>query len=442
MNETIVAPATPAGRGGVSIVRISGSKAQKIGRVLCGGLPKPWQIKPCSVFNNKGEAVDGGLVAFFKSPKSYTGEDVVEVHCHGNPVIVDLVVASAVSAGARVADPGEFTKRAFLNNKIDLTQAESVADLIEADSSAAARSALSSLTGVFSNKVSGSVERLMRLRVLLEAGLDFPEEEDIPSLNEDMKEVARGVDCELSFVQKLIEDSKSSLALRSKFKVVILGPPNCGKSTLLNFLAQEDLAIVSDSPGTTRDPIRGRVSLLGLPVELVDTAGVRKGGVGAIEKEGIKRTKKEVLGADLVFVMSEVGDTFNPPAAVSSQSIRVFNKIDLLDKGVDYRKKDGDVYLSAKTGEGVALLVKRVREFVGAAHGVEVPFLARRRHLSLLGDVRESLLAASQALKTGLGPELVVEDIRAAQDSFGLITNPSSSDDVLGKIFSEFCVGK
>ena len=224
--------------------------------------------------------------------------------------------------------------------------------------------------------------------------------------------------------------------------MVILGPPNCGKSTLLNYLAKEDLAIVSSSPGTTRDPIRGLVSLLGLPVSLVDTAGVRTKGVGSVEKEGIKRTEQEVSQADLVFVMSEVGVEFKPVGVEASQAIRVFNKIDLVDKGRDLKKQKGAVYLSAKTGEGVDLLVKRVHGFVGSSHGIEVPFLARRRHLSLLREVKESLSAAAVSLGSGSSPELVVEDIKSAQNSFGQIMNPISSDDVLGKIFSEFCVGK
>lgn len=442
MEETIVAPATPAGRGGVAIVRISGTKAKKIGESLCKRLPDSWQIIPCSIYDKTGGVVDGGLVAFFQSPKSYTGEDVVEIHCHGNPVIVDLIVASAVSFGARVADPGEFTKRAFLNDKIDLAQAESVADLIGAESIAAARGALSSLVGSFSAEVSGSIERLLSLRVLLEAGLDFPEEEGVPGLDKNLEKVAKGVTEELSFVEKLIKESKSGIVLRSGLKVVILGPPNCGKSTLLNYLAKEDLAIVSSSPGTTRDPIRGLVSLLGLPVSLVDTAGVRTKGVGSVEKEGIKRTEQEVSQADLVFVMSEVGVEFKPVGVEASQAIRVFNKIDLVDKGRDLKKQKGAVYLSAKTGEGVDLLVKRVHGFVGSSHGIEVPFLARRRHLSLLREVKESLSAAALSLGSGSSPELVVEDIKSAQNSFGQIMNPISSDDVLGKIFSEFCVGK
>ena len=442
MGETIVAPATPAGKGGIAIIRISGAEAKKIGECLCKSLPDSWQIKPCSVYGKTGDVIDGGLVAFFQSPRSYTGEDVVEIHCHGNPVIVDLIVASAISSGARMADPGEFTKRAFLNDKIDLAQAESVADLIGADSVAAARGALSSLVGVFSSEVSGSIERLLGLRVLLEAGLDFPEEEGVPGLDKNRKKVARGVAQELSFVERLIEESKSGLVLRSGLKVVILGPPNCGKSTLLNYLAKEDLAIVSSSPGTTRDPIRGFVSLLGLPVRLVDTAGIRASGAGAIEKEGIKRTEQEVSRADLVFVMSEVGVDFNPPQAELSQSIRVFNKIDLFENSQDFRRRRGAVYLSAKTGEGVDVLVKKVHELVGGSSGVEVPFLARRRHLSLLEEVRESLSAAAVSLGSGFSPELVVEDIKAAQVSFGQIMDPVSSDDVLGKIFSEFCVGK
>ena len=302
-----MAPATPAGRGGISVVRLSGGSASLVGTKLCGGLPEPWTLKACSFSGCGGEVIDSGLVVFFASPRSYTGEDVVELHCHGNPLIVDAIVSSAVGFGARLAEPGEFTKRAFLNNKVDLAQAESVSDLISARTGAALRGASSSLSGDFSKMINTSIDRLVDLRVLVEAGLDFPEEEGVGGGLEDNDRVLFGLKKEAAFIGGLLFDSRASQILREGARVVIVGPPNCGKSTLLNFFAKEDMAITSESPGTTRDMIRTTIDLGGVPVELVDTAGIRLSEAGLVEKEGMRRALEEAKKADLVLVVSVVG---------------------------------------------------------------------------------------------------------------------------------------
>ena len=287
MEETIVAPATPAGRGGVSIIRVSGKEARVVGLSLCGELPEPWCFKPCSVLGEAGDLIDSGLVVFFSDHKSYTGADVVEIHCHGNPQIVDSIVAAAVFFGARVAEPGEFTKRAFLNEKIDLAQAESVADLIAAQTTSALVAAHSSLSGEFSRLVNKTIDKVVAARVLVEACLDFSDEESVSVFEDRKQEIRLGIKGGLDDVSLLLDGSRVGSKMREGLRVVILGPPNCGKSTLLNRLAREDVAIVSDSPGTTRDLLRVTLDLGGLPVEFVDTAGLRTDAVDEVEIVGL-----------------------------------------------------------------------------------------------------------------------------------------------------------
>ena len=294
MEETVVAPATPSGRGGVSIVRISGPEASLIGVSLCGELPQPWSFKPCSILSGGGGVLDSGLVVFFAAPKSYTGEDVVEIHCHGNPLIVDSIVAEVVSLGARIAEPGEFTKRAFLNDKIDLAQAESVADLIAAQTSSALVAASSSLSGAFSALVNKTIDGVVGVRVVVEACLDFSDEESVSVFDEQKTLVRKGLVESLGVVGSLLDASRLGSKMREGLGVVLLGPPNCGKSTLLNALAKEDVAIVSDAPGTTRDLLRVVLDLGGLPVEFVDTAGLHEDTEEAVEVEGMRRAVSAV----------------------------------------------------------------------------------------------------------------------------------------------------
>ena len=442
MEETIVAQATPGGRGGIAVVRLSGEGAKAVGKMICGSLPEAWSLKPCSFSRCGGEVIDSGLVIFFAGPRSYTGEDVVELHCHGNPLIVDALVSSAVSFGARVAEPGEFTKRAFLNNKIDLAQAEAVSDLISAKTEASLRGANASLSGDFSKAINTSIDRLIKLRVSVEARLDFPDEDDVGGGLENVnKDLLSGIEREVSFMGSLLSSSRSSQVLRKGAKVVIVGPPNCGKSTLLNFFASDDVAITSNSPGTTRDVVRASVDFGGVPVELVDTAGIRFGGVGLVEGEGIRRASEETKGADLVLIMSVVGEDFSFELDGGVSFLRVYNKVDLCDLGGSEFVGDG-VFVSALTGYGIDVLVEKVCSEMGVGLGVETPFLVRRRHLSFLGSAKEGLVRAVGVLESGGGFEVAAEELRAAQFALGQITRPLSSDGLLGEIFSSFCIGK
>jgi len=440
MEDTVVAPATPSGRGGVSIVRISGPEAPLVGAGLCGELPEPWCFKPCSILRKSGEVIDSGLVVFFAGPKSYTGEDVVEIHCHGNPLIVDSVVAEAVLLGARIAEPGEFTKRAFLNDKIDLTQAESVADLIAAQTSSALVAASSSLSGTFSALIDKTIDEVVAVRVVVEACLDFSDEESVSVFAEKKTQVRRGVVESLGVVGSLLDASRVGSKMREGLGVVILGPPNCGKSTLLNALAKEDVAIVSDTPGTTRDLLKVVLDLGGLPVEFIDTAGLHEGTEEAVEIEGMRRAVSVVDKADLVVLMSVVGEVFDPPINSSAKTLRVFNKIDVFPERLPSSSEG--VYISALTGDNLEGFKGAVFDCFGVGSGIEVPVLARRRHLGFLEQALVSLESSLSALDGGGDLVLVAEDLKEAQSFLGFITRPVTSDELLGSIFSEFCIGK
>ena len=431
--ETIVAPATAPGRSGVAVIRISGPLALEIGRSLCGEISEPMFLKPCSVKNANKKTIDRGLVVFFKGPVSYTGEDVIEIHCHGNPVIVDLVIKEALLLGARVAEPGEFTKRSFLNDKIDLAQAESVADLIAAQNDSAVLGANASLSGEFSNKINVCITTLVNLRVIVEATIDFPDEE---TPDEDLLSLIKSVNDQLGFISDLIDGSKQGALMREGIKVVILGAPNVDKSTLLNCFAKENLAIVSDTPGTTRDLISVNVNLGGVPVEFVDTAGPHAGSKDLIEIEGMKRAKAAVKNSDLVLELVDVRDFYNFKR-LDGESLLVFNKKDLLKEAVG----EG-IFISASSGDGVAVLIDEIVKSIGLHPGIEIPALSRRRHILCLENARDNLEESVFLLKDKSSLELVAECLLSAQTNLGEITNPVSSDDLLGKIFSEFCIGK
>ena len=301
-NRTIIAPATVPGRGGVSIIRMSGKLSKSIAETMCGELAEAWRFKRCSIKSRGGSKIDDGMVVFFKSPNSYTGDDVVEFHCHGNPTIVNLVIEEAVDLGAAVAEPGEFTKTAFLNDKIDLVQAESVADLINAQSEAAVVAANSSLSGEFSKQINLLLDGIVKARVVVEANIDFPEEEIDVSALESIKEALQSFHAEIS---ELLSRVKEGVKLRDGYSVAIVGPPNAGKSSLLNLLAQEDLAITSEVPGTTRDLVKTSVNIGGTLIEFVDTAGVRHDPEGPIEEEGIQRSKEAIKKSNLSLLVQD-----------------------------------------------------------------------------------------------------------------------------------------
>ena len=432
--STIVAPATAPGRGGISIIRLSGPKSLLLAEDLCGELGSPRKFKFCKIIKKSGEIVDTGMVVYFKSPNSYTGEDVVELHCHGNPKLVDLIVAECVSLGAKVAEPGEFTKRAYLNNKIDLAQAESVADLIAAQTEEAALAAHASLSGGFSANINDCIDALVASRAYIEASLDFPEEEleqkELDRIGLEIKE-------QLDFVRSTISSSKKGVLAREGYCVAIVGAPNAGKSTLLNALAQKDLAITSDIPGTTRDSIRASLNLGGVLSEFVDTAGLREVPEDTIEAEGMKRARIVVQEANLVLYVTDATKQ-EVKQGIDKETITVLNKIDLLETIPVCG--DGEVCVSAETGFGIDNLIELILVKLGL--GEETEMLSRRRHVVCLESCCASLEKALISFEGGEGLELVAESLLSAQGALGEITRPVSSDDLLGEIFSEFCIGK
>ena len=432
--STIIAPATAPGRGGISVIRISGPESLVVAKKLCGELEEPWKFKNCKIKNQEGIVLDVGLVVFFKSPHSYTGEDVVEIHGHGNPRLVDLIVAEGIAFGAEVAAPGEFTKRAYLNNKIDLAQAESVADLIAAQTEEAALAAHNSLSGGFSSDINDCIDSLVASRSFVEASLDFPEEE---IEGKDLARVCDEIKSQLDFVENTLTSAKKGVLVREGFSVAIVGPPNAGKSTLLNALAKKDLAITSGLAGTTRDSIKADLNLGGVVVEFVDTAGLRKEPDNEIEEEGIKRAKSALEEANLVLCVFDATkqEELEP---INKDTIIVFNKCDLL--GEVPKEVGGEVFVSAEMGFGLDNLVELILVRLGV--GGETSLLSRRRHVTSLQECRDSLFGALSSLEGGEGLELVAENLLSAQGCLGAIMRPVSSDDLLGKIFSEFCIGK
>lgn len=443
--DTIAAVATPRGIGGVGIVRISGPAAAAVGAAVAGDLPPPRTAAVRAFSNAAGEILDRGIAVRFPSPGSFTGEDVVELHGHGGFVVLDMVLEAALQAGARLARPGEFSERAFLNGRIDLVQAEAVADLIESSSRAAARLAMKSLAGEFSKQVEALAARLESIRVFVEAALDFPEEE-IGFLDDgDVGERIRAVRHALSTT---LDRCDRGAVLRDGFSVALCGAPNAGKSSLLNRLARRERAIVSDTPGTTRDLVEERVLIDGVVVNLTDTAGLRAGG-GEVEREGIRRARVAMDEADLVLLVHDDGE----PAARSGPwlegsearprpPLTVHNKIDLTGAAPGPRADRPDaLFVSAKTGAGIEDLERRLAREALQGGADDNLFLARRRHLEALRRCLECVDRAVVQLSAG-SPELMADDLRLAHRNLSEITGAVTTDDLLGKIFSSFCIGK
>jgi tRNA modification GTPase len=444
--DTIAAIATPPGRGGIGIVRVSGAATRNIAENVIGRLPPPRVASFAHFLDSAGQPIDQGLALFFPAPHSFTGEDVLELHGHGGAVVLDMVFSRTLELGARLARPGEFSERAFLNGKMDLAQAEAVADLIEAGSELAARSALRSLEGDFSKRVQALVEGLTRLRMYVEAAIDFPEEE-IDFLADER--VIQELDMLERDIRQLQESARQGCLLHDGMTVVLAGPPNAGKSSLLNALAQSETAIVSPIPGTTRDVLRERIHIDGMPLHIVDTAGLRESR-DAIESEGIRRAREQMERADRVLLVLDdaVGgsqpvdvEKFLPPNLPRSV---IRNKIDLSHRAAGITNISGsvEIALSAKTGAGLDVLRQHLKECMGFQPAGEGTFIARRRHLDAIRRAQEHLTRGRAQLKESRAGELLAEELRLAQQALSEITGEFTSDDLLGRIFSSFCIGK
>jgi tRNA modification GTPase len=445
--DTIAAVATAPGAGAIGVVRVSGPDLRSLLVGILGAAPEPRRASVLSFIDGRGEPIDEGIALYFPRPGSYTGEDVLELQGHGGPAVLGLVLRRCLELGARLAEPGEFTRRAFLNGKMDLAQAESVADLIAASTASAARAATRSLRGVFSAEIQALVAELIELRALTEASLDFPDE-DIDFVR--AADAAGRVRAIGERLERVLGQSIQGPRLRDGLSIVLVGPPNVGKSRLLNQLASDDVAIVTPLPGSTRDPVRASLELNGIPLHVIDTAGVRD-TTDPVERIGIERTWRAVREADLVLVLREAGlestaeDAWEADLPPDLPSIVVENKVDLLGLPAHVQTVDGRtrVRMSALTGEGMDLLRRAMLDAVGLAPATETLFLARERHLRALDAARRQVRDAESALQAAAPAlELFAESLRLAQRELASITGEFSSDDLLGEIFARFCIGK
>ena len=439
---TIVARASAPGLGGVGVIRISGSDTKAIATALLGKIPENRFATKSSFFDDSGNALDHGLALFFLGPASYTGEDTLELHCHGSPVVLDQVLKRVLELGAELARPGEFTERAFLNGKLDLAQAESVADLINSQTQAAAKFALRSLSGIFSKEIDELSRRIETVRVLVEATIDFSDEPvddlSVDTLRLHITEISQKI-------RKILDRSRPGLLLSQGATIVIAGPPNAGKSSLLNAFAGSEKAIVSPHAGTTRDLIEAHIDLGGIPVHMVDTAGLRASD-DDIEAEGVRRARETIDAADLVLCVLDDSDPASSrfelhlETGQTAKQITVFNKSDLSGRLIG-DTSDGinaAVAVSAKNGTGIKKLTEAIRTALGFQGDDEDLILARRRHLNVLEQAL-GLMDSASALDE---PELVAEELRLAHRLLGEITGVFSTEDLLGEIFSSFCIGK
>ena len=442
VNDTIVAQATPPGRGGVAILRVSGPLVQSIMQSVLATQLKPREATYLPFIDENNQTIDEGIAIYFKNPNSFTGEDVLELQGHGGPFIVDLLLTRIVQLGARIARPGEFSERAFLNDKLDLTQAEAIADLINASSTHAAKLAMRSLQGDFSKLIHTLVDKMIYLRMYVEAAIDFTDEE-IDFLSDD--KITEGIKELISRVSEIEANAKQGSLLREGITVVIVGEPNVGKSSLLNRLSGKDIAIVTDIPGTTRDVLREQILIDDIPLHIIDTAGIRKSD-DPVEQEGIRRAHLEIENADLILCLQEVnGDELLLPNIASHQPvIYVRNKIDLMNRDSEVKDENGKtvIYLSAKLNTGIDLLKQVIKERVGYRQDLEGAFLARRRHLDALSTAHKHLQSAFMQVTQSKSGELAAEELRLAQLAMNTITGEFTTDDLLTRIFASFCVGK
>ncbi len=451
--DTIAAIATAPGQAGVGIVRVSGPAAADIARQMLGFIPKPRYAHYGPFLDQNGGLIDEGIGLFFPNPHSFTGEDVFELQGHGGTVILDLLLREVCSHGARLARPGEFSERAFLNDKLDLAQAEAIADLIESSSEQAARCAVRSMQGVFSRRVDDLVDAVTHLRIYVEAAIDFPEEE-IDFLADG--KVAGDLQQLLDRLETILGEAQQGTILRDGMKVVIAGRPNAGKSSLLNALAGREAAIVTAIEGTTRDVLREHIHIDGMPLHIIDTAGLRE-SPDEVEQIGIARAWDEIAQADRILLMvdattteqtepHEIWPDFIDRLPANAPVTVVRNKVDLSSETVGFTDAGSGtapvIRLAAKSSDGLEVLRDHLKQCMGFASTTEGGFLARRRHLDALERARDNLLQGQGQLEGYGAGELLAEDLRAAQDALGEITGHLSPDELLGKIFSSFCIGK
>ena len=447
---TIAAIATPPGKGGVSVIRVSGPLCQRVALSVLGTDIKPRHACYLPFKDHNQQTVDQGIALFFKAPNSFTGEDVLELQGHGGPVIMDMLLEAVLNCGVYLAKPGEFSERAFHNDKLDLAQAEAISDLIESGSRQAAKSALRSLNGEFSDKVHQLLEKIIHLRIYVEAAIDFPEEE-IDFLKDD-KVVEQTKDITF-FMNKLLKTAEQGSLLREGMKVVIAGRPNAGKSSLLNALAGKQSAIVTDIAGTTRDVLSEQINIDGLPLHIVDTAGLRE-AKDQVEKIGIERAAAEIESADRILLVVDATDdkiqtTDFELAQFVAEGVnlppitQVKNKIDLLDSSMALGvSSEDEILISASTGQGIDQLRQHLKKTVGFEASESGTFMARRRHINALENAQEHIIKGFSLLEQFSAGELLAEELKLAQNFLNEITGEFTSDDLLGKIFTSFCIGK
>lgn len=444
-SRTIVALASSPGKGGISVIRVSGSLSLAIAERILGFTPKPRFAHYSDFKDHNQQLLDQGIAIYYPGPHSFTGEDVVEFQCHGGPMLVDILIEEIILCGAIMASPGEFSLRAYLNDKMDLMQAEAVCDLINATSSQSARSALNSLQGAFSQRIDQSIEQLTALRVYTEASIDFPEEEidflSDPKLLKDLNHL-------IANIQTILQQARQGVVMQEGIQVVILGQPNVGKSSLFNALADEDLAIVTNQAGTTRDLIKTTIHLEGILFKVCDTAGIRN-SEDHIEQAGIKKAKAQLELADIVLFIDEAHqvetqssqELMDEMKKLNCPYLIIHNKADLLEDKTP-SPQDHEVWVSAKTGAGLSHLKSAILSAMDIQPHREGTFTARRRHLTALEDALRSLDCAQQNLVKYRAGEMMAEDLRSAQLALSEIKGEVSSDILLGHIFSSFCIGK
>ncbi len=450
-NDTIVALASATGRGGVAIIRLSGKDALNIAEQLTQKKLTPRYAHYCDFVLNS-EILDQGVAIFFKGPHSFTGENIVELQCHGGPVVVDRLIHACNTLGARNARPGEFSERAFLNDKMDLTQAEAIADLIDSSTETAARNAVKSLQGVFSERIHSLVEALIHLRIYVEAAIDFPEEE-IDFLSDG--KVANDLASIQNTLRDLISQAQQGQIMRDGMTIVIAGRPNAGKSSLLNVLAGKETAIVTEIAGTTRDVLREHIQIDGMPLHVIDTAGLRNTN-DIVEQEGIKRALTEMEAADLLILMIDSSTDLNddpiqllqelaPAKVLNKPRLLVYNKCDksnITAGPMTIHNAGQAIAISAKQGHGIDALTSALKNQMGYNPEMGGNFTARRRHIEALNTAADYLEKGAEQLLSFAAGELLAEDLRQAQESLSSITGEFTSDDLLGRIFSSFCIGK